>query len=291
MFTIQYIENWRSRCANGVVLIYWLVFIMMYTLKTICLARQTGNSSQTPQLILHHVGLALGTLEMALEWLLPTMLRPTETPDSEKESLRETADIFSKLFFSWLSPLMTFGYTETITEKHLTHIRYQDSAKGAGTAFEKAWAKQAHKKNPSLWLALIRAFGVEYCVSAITEVIRIALGLVQPLILQLLIRWVSSRGSSNPQPYSWGAAISFLLFISSAAQAFAEQQNTILTLETGYHIRTAIQVKLYQKALRMSPQARGTKSTGDIVNLMSVDTMKFVILMRLGHVMWSAPLQ
>ncbi len=45
------------------------------------------------------------------------------------------------------------------------------------------------------------------------------------------------------------------------------------------------------QALRLSSKARRKSTVGEIVNLMSVDAQRFVDLMTIIHLIWSAPLQ
>ena len=45
------------------------------------------------------------------------------------------------------------------------------------------------------------------------------------------------------------------------------------------------------QSLRLSSSARRQSTVGEIVNLMSVDTQRFMDLMTYLHLIWSAPLQ
>ena len=47
---------------------------------------------------------------------------------------------------------------------------------------------------------------------------------------------------------------------------------------------------LFMEALKMSNTSRRTKSTGEIINLMSVDCDKIEQLPVLSHYLWNAPL-
>lgn len=288
---VQWIEHRRSRTPNAVVLFYWLVFIIFYAVKTISLAPRTSDRSHLPGLVLHHVSLGLAAAELALEWLVPVSGRPKHYPGQGEENPRNYADVFSDMMFSWLSPFMKYGYNNTITEKDLCDNRPIDTAKSSGSRLENAWAKAEAKGPPSMTWALIRAFGTEYFLSGVFELIADLMRLVKPLILQYFILFVASRTTPDPQPYSKGAALAVLMFVTATVETLAQQQTTQLTIETGTHVKTALQVKLYQKAIRLSGSARGAKSTGDIVNLMSVDTQKVWLLARLSHWTWSAPLQ
>lgn len=50
-------------------------------------------------------------------------------------------------------------------------------------------------------------------------------------------------------------------------------------------------MKLYYKSIKLSGQARSTKSTGDIINVMSVDVAKVSDMIAGAHLVWSLALQ
>lgn len=50
-------------------------------------------------------------------------------------------------------------------------------------------------------------------------------------------------------------------------------------------------MKLYRKSIKLSGQARSTKSTGDIINVMSVDVAKVSDMVADAHSVWSLALQ
>lgn len=259
---VQYVENWRSRVSNGVVLCYWLVFIIIYAVKSISLGPQMLNTVVT----LHHMNLVLAVVEMSLEWLIPGFMRPKHVVGQGGENPRETADVFSEILFSWLTPFMEYGYRNIITEKELYRLRNWEAAGHTGSRFANAWAKEEARKKPSMLFAIVRAYGTEYIVSAIFEVLSDSLNLVQPIILQYFILWVASRGTENPSPYSWGITLAGLMFASSSLQTLAQQQSSQRTIETSSRVKAAVQVHLYQKSIKLSGAARGDKTVGDIVN-------------------------
>lgn len=60
---------------------------------------------------------------------------------------------------------------------------------------------------------------------------------------------------------------------------------------TGMKVRTALISAIYRKSLLLSNAAKRESSTGEIVNLMSVDVQKIVDLLPLINTLWSAPFQ
>lgn len=56
-------------------------------------------------------------------------------------------------------------------------------------------------------------------------------------------------------------------------------------------IKSSLTTAIYSKSLRLSSEARSSKTTGDIVNYMAVDTQRLQDLTQFGQQLWSAPFQ
>jgi ATP-binding cassette subfamily C (CFTR/MRP) protein 1 len=62
-------------------------------------------------------------------------------------------------------------------------------------------------------------------------------------------------------------------------------------LVIGMRIRTCLVASVYRKSLRLSNAARNESTTGEIVNLMAVDSQRFLEMTSFINLIWSAPLQ
>lgn len=65
-----------------------------------------------------------------------------------------------------------------------------------------------------------------------------------------------------------------------------EQQYFHGMVRVGFQMRTALSTSVYRKALRLSPVARMDTPTGQIVNLMQLDTNRLDMFMMQLHVLW-----
>ena len=59
----------------------------------------------------------------------------------------------------------------------------------------------------------------------------------------------------------------------------------------GMKLQTTLIATIYRKSLKLSGAARKESSTGQIVNLMSVDVTKIATLMQWVNFVWSSPIQ
>ena len=55
---------------------------------------------------------------------------------------------------------------------------------------------------------------------------------------------------------------------------------------TGFWVRSSVTSAIYRKSLRVSPQGKAESTTGEVVNLMSVDTQRIVDMMPYINMLW-----
>jgi ATP-binding cassette subfamily C (CFTR/MRP) protein 1 len=292
IFAIQWLEHTRLRNPNGVVLFYWLFLLIAWSVKLRSLISQQIYAKHLPFFVAYCVGFALAWVEFGLEWLVPKKKSAYQALEDEDECPLEYATVFSVLTFSWMTPMMRHGYKKFLTEDDLWNLAKRDTTKSTGDAFQKAWEVELERKHPSLWMAIFRGFNGPYFRGALFKTVSDSLAFVQPQLLRLLIKFVNSYGKGEtPQPVIKGAAIALAMFAVSVGQTMALHQYFQRAFETGMRIKTALTSAIYGKSLKLSNEGRASKSTGDIVNYMAVDTQRLQDLTQYGQQLWSAPYQ
>lgn len=291
--SIQYMEHWRLRYPHGVVLIYWLFSLIIYGIKLRSLVSQQLFKAHVAYFSVFTASVALAFAELILEWLVPKKVSAYDALGDEDECPLEYADIFSKLTFSWMTPMMKYGYKEYLTQDDLWNLRRSDTTRATTNTFDEEWEYQLEKKKkPSLWMAMINSFGGPYLVGAIIKTVSDCLAFVQPQLLRFLISFVDSyRPGREPQPPIQGAAIALAMFAVSVSQTACLHQYFQRSFETGMRVKAALTAAIYAKSMKLSNEGRASKSTGDIVNHMAVDTQRLQDLAQFGQQLWSAPLQ
>ncbi|TFY83303.1 hypothetical protein EWM64_g713 [Hericium alpestre] len=216
----------------------------------------------------------------------PMLKKVTESP-------LLTASIFSIWTFGWLTPLMKKGVQQFVMEDDLPPLLPEDEASNLGRALKKAL-----EKHRSLWMALFAAYGGPYMVAAALKLTQDCLAFLQPQLLRLFLSYISKYQSSHsedspekagPSPME-GFAIAVAMFAAAVGQSVIVHQYFQRCFETGMRVRAGLVTAIYQKSLVLSPDERG-RATGDIVNLMSVDTTRMQDLCAYGLMAISGPLQ
>ena len=110
-----------------------------------------------------------------------------EEPEWEqKECPRLRANIFERLTFSWLTPMMRAGREKYLTEEDLWSLPPDDTAEALGSKLERHWVKRKDAvkarakplkegekaERPNLTAALAASFGGPFFVAAIFKVSR-----------------------------------------------------------------------------------------------------------------------
>jgi ABC-type multidrug transport system fused ATPase/permease subunit len=294
IFSVQYLERTRLQSTCSVVVFYWFFVFLAFATKLRSLILRRIYEENLPYFITFCLSFGLVCIEFALVWLAPKRIAYDVLGDNDNmnESPSERASIFSILTFSWMTPMMKYGYKNYVTENDLWNLPKQDTAGAASDRFQNAWNFQLeHKKNPSLWMALFRGFGAAYVQGALFKTGADVFSFLQPQLLRLLMSFVDSYQGQEPQPATRGAAIALGMFVVSIAQSLCLHQCFQWISQTGIRLKSSLISAVYMKSLRLSNGVRATQSTGNIVNLMAVDCQRVQDASQFGQHLWSAPLQ
>ncbi|KAK9322975.1 P-loop containing nucleoside triphosphate hydrolase protein [Lipomyces orientalis] len=292
---VQYVEHFRARVPSGIVLFYWFLsvvtgFVRFYGQTQ----RKVWNQHET-LFISFVLGLVATIGELLVAACIPRPPSQYESLNTEMDSSPEaSANIFSRLTFSYLTKLMKLGYENFLTEEDLPDLPPDSRTDKTREDFDVAW--QAEKKTavPSLPRALFRCFGVTYLIGVCFKLTGDVLAFMQPNLLRRLLVFVNSYNNDSldaPVPLSGGIIIAFGMFACSFGQTMVQQQYFARVFSTGMNIKSSLTSCIYRKSMFLSNDARQAKSTGDIVNLMTVDVQRLQELTQSGQALWSGPFQ
>ncbi|GAA5830776.1 hypothetical protein JCM5353_002363 [Sporobolomyces roseus] len=245
---------------------------------------------------------------------------PDEWEQPECPRLR--ANIFSRLTFSWMSPMMYMGVKKFLTEEDLWSLPPDDTAHALGSRLEQAWQarrdKVARKSDikpsasaqeptysvlpadgkaeedapkPSLTGALVSSYGGPFFMAAVFKLLQDCLGFVQPQLLRRLLQFVSTYNTPQGEPAFHGYLIALSMFVCAVSQTLLLHCYFARVFETGMRVRAGLVSLIYKKALVLSPSERGGRLTGDIVNLQSTDSTRLQDLCTYGQIAWSGLFQ
>ena len=205
-------------------------------------------------------------------------------------SREESGSFFSRLTFTWMTPILELGAQRPLVPEDLWKLAEDDRANVLNHNFRLYWNEEMAKPSiadRSLVRALRKAHALPFYHGGFFKLAHDLLIFLGPLWLNLLIRFVA-----DPEEPAWvGYAICFALGLTNLTQTAVLHQYFKRCFSVGMNLRSSTIVAVYDKSLRLSIGARQASTHGAIVNLMAVDAQRFQDLMPYLHMVWSAPMQ
>ena len=127
--------------------------------------------------------------------------------------------------------------------------------------------------------ALHRAFGLRFYLAGLLKLMYDISELSSPLF----IKWIIQYMQDESQPIYKGYILCAAMLLVQMFALFAIQTYFHVVMTQGLRVKTALRAAVYQKALRLSSQARQKMNTGDITNYMSIDSAKIGDLLTYLH--------
>lgn len=290
-FGIHYLEQFKSTIPNGILLFYWLFQVILNLARIGNLyLRDNINNLFGNFVILSTIN---SFIILIVEILIP--IQPLNNYYRFlKESPFDQANVFSRITFDWMGALMKKGYHKYLTEKDLPPLPKSLKANKTTKDFDHYWNSQS-TNNKSLTLAIAQAFGGQFLLGGVFKAAQDALAFVQPQLLRLLIKFVNDYSRSvekgDPLPLTRGLMIAVSMFIVSVVQTASLHQYFQRAFDLGMKIKSSLTSVVYNKSLVLSNESKQESSTGDIVNLMSVDVQRLQDLVQNLQIIWSGPFQ
>ncbi|KAM4711154.1 ATP-binding cassette sub-family C member 4-like isoform 2-T2 [Anableps anableps] len=207
-----------------------------------------------------------------------------------------TANLFSRLFLCWLTPLLHRGHKQRLNENDMYRVLPEDRSERLGEDLQRIWAHEVRTatkelRDPKLSQVLIKAYGKSYALAGLYVFSLEAIKVLQPLLLGKIIEYFENYHQDDPaslyMAYGYAAAMSISTFGLTILQHLYYYQ----VLRIGMRIRVAMCHMIYKKALRLSSESMGRTTTGQIVNLLSNDVNRFDEIILNLHYLWVGPLQ
>ncbi|OQV17405.1 Multidrug resistance-associated protein 1 [Hypsibius exemplaris] len=302
-----YLDRRNAEPSSAVLFLFWLLVVLgsIATFRTKIEAARDGGISDHFRFGLFMVSFPVTCIQFILScWA--EYFRERDLGDLQP-CPEQYSSFPNRLTFWWFTSLAILGYRRPLVQTDLWDVNPEDKTKLSVDKFEKYWrqematmrrssgdystpeAARARRKpyEPSLTLALLKTFWLPLLLGGLLKLMNDLFVFVAPQLLKLLIGFVSDTRVEAWKGYFYAV----LLLGASCAQTIILGQYFHLSMRTGMHVRSAVVASVYRKALRITSAAKRTSTVGEIVNLMSVDSQRFMDLMGYIHLLWSGPLQ
>ncbi|NXO30166.1 MRP1 protein, partial [Cisticola juncidis] len=311
--------------SSGVLLIYWL---LSFVAALVMLSSKIQHALERGFLEdhFHHVttylyaGLVLG--ELVLFCLVdhpPFFSKADNNPNQCPEA---SSSFLSKITYWWFSGLLWKGSQQPLGMDDLWPVRKQDSSEEIVAWAEREWRKcqsrtqqkmesatfkksqktesgiaeaeeteallqSKHSQSGPLLRMFWSMFGTYFLLSTVCLVICDVFLFSTPMVLSLFLKFIEDEAA----PGWLGYFYAFSMFVLGCVQTLFEQRYMYMCLVLGLRLRTAVTGLVYRKILVMSNASRKAATTGEIVNLVSVDVQKLMDLIIYFNGTWLAPIR
>jgi hypothetical protein len=191
-----------------------------------------------------------------------------------------SAGLLRKAFFSWTSPLFRAGNSHQLRESDLLAVAGDDLPATVAAGFERRLQAALGDGRPRpVRRALVAQFWRPMLVGAAFKFANSTLNFVAPLLLYYLLEAITDAASGAPTlPAFQSYVLAVFLFVAIATRTITENAYFHAVVKVGFRVRTALTMSIYRKALRLSPAAKGDAPTGQITNLMQLDSQRLDML-------------
>lgn len=208
-----------------------------------------------------------------------------ELPGGEQVCPERHVNIFSKILFSWMNPLMKLGYRRPLTEKDVWKLDTWDQTETLIQKFNQCWNEESQKcrGRPLLW-ALNRSLGGRFWFGGFWKIGNDLSQFVGPLLLNSLLL---SMQRGDP---AWiGYIIAFSIFVGVVLGVLSEAQYFQTVMRVGFRLRSTLVAAVFRKSLKLTHESRRKFASGKITNLMTTDAESLQQICQSLHTIWSAP--
>lgn len=222
--------------------------------------------------------------------------------DDRPDAPEIRASFFSSITFWWYNGFLLAGYRRKIEFHHLWKTLARDRSSEIVPVLKSAWTKLGKKPSSrkktyqlsngrtqpknNVTLVLLKIFWVNLLFAASLKLMQDSLQFLTPMVLKKLLQFMSSDG-----PEWHGTLYALLLLIIPTIQSLILANYFYHMQVLGIQVKTMLIGFIYRKALLLSGSSRMQSTSGEIVNLMAVDSQRFQELLMYGNLWWSAPYQ
>ncbi|KAF9275718.1 hypothetical protein BGZ74_003864, partial [Mortierella antarctica] len=223
-------------------------------------------------------------------WPRSATVREQDTLDRNRPTAYDQANLVSRLCFHFVQSVISKGYRQPLVDDDVANmmpkrIRTVHSHNLVSQEWDCQLAScepRSNNKKPSLLWAVLKAGGWSWLPIFVFALFESIMEYVQPLLLDVLLNFISSYSTDDPSPPEYGVILSIGMFVAALLASIASGQYFQMCTNLGLEFKAGLVSMIYRKSLKLSPSARRETTVGEISNHMSVDaemisqTMSFI---------------
>ncbi|XP_042485004.1 ABC transporter C family member 3-like [Macadamia integrifolia] len=204
------------------------------------------------------------------------------------------ANILSIFTFSWIGPLLALGGKKTLDLEDVPQLANCDSANVIFSRFINKLESDTndsgnggHISTLKLIKALIISIWKEILWTTLFSVICTLASYVGPYLIGAFVQYLNSPHQLKHKGY----ALVFIFFLSKLIRCLSERHLFFQLRMMAIKVRVALCSIIYKKGLMLSSQSKQGHTSGENINLMSIDVERIGTFSWYMHNIWKIPVQ
>ena len=163
---------------------------------------------------------------------------------------------------------------------------YQEANKhlGGSTTCRTSTRNKSRRLMWVLWTMATPTFLPAGIYEFVTVLCQVAL----PLLVRELLRLLEQHPAKSIFDLAWPYVLGMMICLT--CNAVANHRHRYLATQSGVVLRSTIVSVVYRRVLQLSPQGRLGLSSGEVTNMVAIDTQKLFEVTQEGHLIWAMPL-
>ncbi|KAL6445158.1 hypothetical protein ACFW04_002204 [Cataglyphis niger] len=239
--------------------------------------------------------------------------------------MHSASPFLSRITFHWVTDLLSRGYYASLEFHDLGQLPNEETARNQFEQFRDIYETERLRnrgQKVSLWKCFWKRIWLAFAAGGALKLLGDATTLIGPMAISKIIDYASDLQNNTilNEGFSWKGAMTFsqiikngyflgiLVFFATILQSTISQASTHVLCVEGIRLRTALQVLIYDKALRLSSSSISEEEKpfdkekknqhcqhavdiGTLTNLMSEDAYNVMSFFWIGHYIWAIPLK
>ncbi|KAJ7005027.1 hypothetical protein NC653_009750 [Populus alba x Populus x berolinensis] len=198
------------------------------------------------------------------------------------------AGLFSILTFSWMNSLIAAGNKKTLDLEDVPQLHGVDSVVGAFPVFKNKLESDCGRVTRfKVAKALFLLVWKEILWTALLALIETLGSYVGPYLIVGFVQCLDGRGEFKNQGYILASAF----VVAKLAECLADRHSSFRLQQIGTRIRAVTATMIYNKSLTISRQSKQGHSSGEMINIMTIDADRLGTFSQYIHDPWVVILQ
>ncbi|CAH8381545.1 unnamed protein product [Eruca vesicaria subsp. sativa] len=221
---------------------------------------------------------------------------------SDEATPYSKAGILSLLTFSWMSPLIEIGNKKPLDLEDVPQLHDSDSMVGLAPKFRTMLESSSdgggvENRSGVTTFKLVKALFFsaqwEILVTAFFAFIYTVASYVGPALIDTFVQYLNGRRQYNNEGY----VLVITFFLAKLVECLSQRHWFFRLQKVGIRMRSSLVAMIYEKGLTLSCHSKQGRTSGEIINFMTVDAERignfswymhdpWMVLLQVGLALW-----